>query len=274
MTPENATWYGENLDWWDEKVALHVSGEFYRVEQFKAGEEQLRPFELAELGDVAGRTLFHPQCHFGQDTLGWARRGASVTGLDFSPAGVAAAQQLATDMGIDAQFVCADVYDSSAAVGGRTFDIVYTGLGAINWLHDIDRWAAAMAAVCRPGGTFYLAEFHPIAAIFDDETPDVVLRAAYPYFGHEWHDTAETFTGSYGAIGAETHCNNTHERVWSIGEVLNAVIGAGFDLEFFHEHDYTLYQALPFLVHTDRGYEVPEGLPRIPMMFSLRATRR
>ena len=100
MTVDDERWYGDNRDWWDEKVPLHVEGEFYRVREFLDGEEQLRPFELAELGDVAGRTLFHPQCHFGQDTLSWARHGARVTGLDFSPAGVAAAQQLAVDAGI------------------------------------------------------------------------------------------------------------------------------------------------------------------------------
>ena len=273
MTVDDERWYGDNRDWWDEKVPLHVEGEFYRVREFLDGEEQLRPFELAELGDVAGRTLFHPQCHFGQDTLSWARHGARVTGLDFSPAGVAAAQQLAVDAGIaDARFVCADVYDAAEAVGGERFDIVYTGLGAINWLHDIERWAATMASVCTPGGTFYLAEFHPVASTFDDERDDVALVPRYDYFGHEWHDTSETFTGSYGAQDAVTEFNDTHERVWTLGEVVSAVTGAGFRLEFLHEHDYTLFDSLRFLVRTERGYELPEGLPRIPMMYSLRAT--
>lgn len=272
MTVDDERWYGDNRDWWDEKVPLHVEGEFYRVAQFKEGEEQLRPFELAELGDVSGRTLFHPQCHFGQDTLSWARHGASVTGLDFSPAAVAAAQRLATDVGIDARFVCADVYDAAAAVDGEQFDVVYTGLGAINWLADIDRWAATMASVCKPGGTFYLAEFHPFAATFDDETTEAALVPRFGYFGHEWHDTSENMTGSYGAMDATTEFNVTHERVWTLGEVVTAVVGAGFRLEFLHEHDFTLYEALPFLVRTDRGYELPEGVPRIPMMYSLRAT--
>jgi len=273
MSVDDERWYADNRDWWDEKVPLHVGGEFYRVDAFKAGEEQLRPFELAEVGDVAGRTLFHPQCHFGQDTLSWARHGATVTGLDFSPAAVAAATRLAAEVGIDARFVCADVYDAPDAVGGERFDVVYTGLGAVNWLHDIERWAATMAAVCRPGGTFYLAEFHPVAATFDDETTEAALVPRYGYFGHEWHDTADTFTGSYGAEDAATEFNDTHERVWTLGEVVTAIAGAGFRIEFLHEWEYTLYRSLPFVVRTDRGYELPDGLPRIPMMYSLRATR-
>jgi len=266
-------WYHDNLEWWDEKVPLHVEGEFYRVPQFLAGEEQLRPFEIAELGDVSGRTLFHPQCHFGQDTLCWARRGAQVTGLDFSPAAIAAARKLASDASIDdARFVCADVYDTSVALGGERFDVVYTGLGAINWLDDIERWATTMAAACKPGGTFYLAEFHPVAATFDDEATEVALVPRYGYFGHEWHDTSETMTGSYGATDSVTEFNRTHERVWTLGEVLSAIAGAGFRIEFLHEHDFTLYESLRFLVRTDRGYELPDGLPRLPMMYSLRAT--
>ena len=123
MTVDDERWYGDNRDWWDEKVPLHVEGEFYRVREFLDGEEQLRPFELAELGDVAGRTLFHPQCHFGQDTLSWARHGARVTGLDFSPAGVAAARQLALDAGRaqpDAFVIGADLTPAMLAERLRT----------------------------------------------------------------------------------------------------------------------------------------------------------
>lgn len=271
---EDDKWYGDNRDWWDEKVPIHVGSELYGVADFVAGEGSVRDFEIEELGDVDGLTLMHPQCHFGQDTLGWARRGARVTGLDFSPAAVDAATKLAADIGADARFVCADVYDASAAVDGERFDVVYTGLGAINWLRDLERWAAVMASLCRPGGTFYLAEFHPIAASFDDETTEVALVPRYDYFDHEWHDTAETYSGSYADRDAVTEHNDTHEHVWTMGQVITAVCGAGFDLEFLHERDFTLYEALPFLVRTERGYELPAGMPRVPLMYSLRATRR
>lgn len=276
-TVDDARWYADNLAWWDEKVPNHVAGEFYRVPQFVDGEEQLRPFEIEEMGDVAGKTLFHPQCHFGQDTLCWARHGARVTGLDFSPAAVAAARDLATRIGIDdARFVRADVYDSVDAVGGERFDVVYTGLGAVNWLRDLDRWAATMAAVCKPGGTFYLAEFHPVSTMFyesgaTDRTPPEALAVRYPYFGEEWHGDGEE-SGSYGDLAAVTEHNITHEFEWSLGDVLSAVAGAGFRIEFLHEYDFTLFEIYPWVVRTERGYELPPDLPRIPLMYSLRAT--
>jgi SAM-dependent methyltransferase len=270
-------WYEANKALWDERVPIHVASEFYDNTGWLDGREALRPFEIAEVGDVAGRTLFHPQCHFGQDPLSWARLGATVTGLDFSEPAVAAARDLAARAGIDdARFVCADVYDASAAVDGATFDVVYTGLGALNWLHDIERWAATMASVCRPGGTLYLAEFHPFVGVFwageGEERAAAPLVHRQDYFGKIWHD--DEGSGTYADLDAPTTHNETWERAWTLGEVVSAIAGAGFRLEFLHEHDHTLFPAFGFLEqHGDGTYRLPDGLPSLPMMYSVRAVR-
>lgn len=161
MSGWSEEWFEVNRANWDERVPIHVEGEFYDVAGFLAGEERLRPFELAEMGDVGGKDLLHLQCHFGIDTLGWAGHGARVTGLDFSAPAVEAATKLASQLSLDASFVRANVYDAAEALEGRTSDVVYTGLGALNWLPDIERWAGVAEALIRPGGFLYLAEFHP-----------------------------------------------------------------------------------------------------------------
>lgn len=130
------------------------------------------------MGDVSGKDLLHLQCHFGMDTLGWTRRGARVTGLDFSAPAVEAATKLASELRLDASFVRANVYDAEETLDGRTFDIVYAGLGAINWLPDIGRWAGVVETLVRPGGFLYLAEFHPFSWVFGDED----LTLAHDYF--------------------------------------------------------------------------------------------
>jgi len=261
-------WFEANRAWWDERAPLHVGGDFYEVDAFLSGTSALRDFELSELGDVAGRTLCHPQCHFGLDTLSWAGEGAIVSGLDFSPEAIDAASALAERAGIDARFVCADVYDASQAFGSEQFDIVYTGLGAINWLPDIDRWAATMASLCVPGGALYLVEFHPTSNSLEDESLVAEARIAYG-MGHIWHD--EILSGSYGAEGAATLHNETWERVWTLGEVLSAIAGAGFRIEFLHEFDYTLYRQFPWLIENGRHFERPPEVPSFPMMYSLLA---
>jgi 2-polyprenyl-3-methyl-5-hydroxy-6-metoxy-1,4-benzoquinol methylase len=132
MSDWREEWLETNRANWDERVPIHVGGEFYDVEGLKVGQERLRPFELDEVGDVAGKDLVHLQCHFGIDTLSWARRGARVVGLDFSGPAVEAARKLAAELNLDATFVESDVYDAASALDGRTFDVVYTGLGVLN----------------------------------------------------------------------------------------------------------------------------------------------
>ena len=217
-------WFEVNREMWDERVPIHVASELYDVEAFVAGRSSLRPFELAELPDVRGRTLVHPQCHFGEDTLSWARLGARVTGLDFSGPAVEAARALASRCELEAEFVEANVYDASEALGGRRFDIVYTGLGALNWLPDIERWARVMASLVAPGGCLYLAEFHPFTHVFGDDD----LSVEYPYF-HE-PDRPFEFPSTrrhYANPGAETVHNRAFEWNHGLGSVVCAIIGAG-----------------------------------------------
>lgn len=120
----------------------------------------------------------HLQCHFGLDTLSWARHGASVTGLDFSGPAVEAARRIAAEVGLAAEFVQADLYDAPQALRGQRFDIVYTGLGALNWLPDVRRWAAVVASLLQPGGFLYLSEFHPFVHVFGEH--DFTIE--YDYF--------------------------------------------------------------------------------------------
>jgi SAM-dependent methyltransferase len=268
MDEPPADWLDWNRRAWDERVELHVGSAFYDNETFLAGRSSLRGFEVDEVGSVAGCTLLHLQCHFGQDTLSWARLGARVTGLDFSEAAIERARRLARQMGADAEFVVADALHAVDALDGRTFDIVYTGLGALVWLPDIVRWAEVCAALVRPGGFVYLAEFHPIIDVFDDETLEVVE----PYFrpeGRRW-DTP----GSYVDADAETEHNVTWEWTHPVGEVVTALIDAGLQLEFLHEHPMTLWQRFPFLErHGDGTYHLPGDRPSLPFLYSLRARR-
>ena len=161
---EEHEWRELNLRHWDELVPTHVHGAFHDVSGFLAGRSTLRPFERSELGPVGGPTLVHAQCHFGLDTLSWEREGAIVTGFDFSAAAVRAADDLARRACLDAEFPQADVYDAFDAIGGRTFDVVYTGVGAIHWLPDITRWGAAMAQLLVPGAAPTWLSFIPSRA--------------------------------------------------------------------------------------------------------------
>jgi SAM-dependent methyltransferase len=261
-------WLALNRALWDERVPIHVASDFYDVDTFLAGGDTLRPFEVEEIGDVGGLTLLHAQCHFGLDTLSWARRGARVTGLDFSEPAIAAARKLASDAGIEAEFVASDVYEAAAALGGRRFDVVYTGLGALNWLPDVERWAQVMASLVVPGGRFYLAEFHPFASVFAEDA----LTVKYSYFHTEPYSWDEP--GTYADPEAVTQHNRSVEWNHGIGAVVSALVAAGLRVEFLHEHDHTLFAVWPFLERgADGAYRLPEGTPSLPLMYSLVGSR-
>jgi SAM-dependent methyltransferase len=96
--------YDLNRANWDERVAVHMGPRGYDLSALRAGRGRLNALEEAELpeliGDLAGLRVIHLQCHFGADTLALAQRGAEVVGVDFSPAAVAAARDLAVDLGL------------------------------------------------------------------------------------------------------------------------------------------------------------------------------
>src|SRR5689334_19564612 len=109
-------YFKANKELWNQRTLVHRDSDFYNLAGFKAGESVLTPIELAELGDVKGKSLLHLQCHFGMDSLDWARRGATVTGVDLSDKAIEEAQKLNKELGLDARFVCCNVYDTSAHV--------------------------------------------------------------------------------------------------------------------------------------------------------------
>jgi SAM-dependent methyltransferase len=257
-----------NRAWWDERVGVHLGGEFYDVGGFLAGRSTLRPFEVAEIGEVAGARLVHLQCHFGLDTLSWARRGALVTGVDFSPSAVAAARDLARRAGLAAEFVEAGVYDAVTALGGRAFDVVYTSIGAIIWLPDITRWASTMAGLLAPGGRFYMAEFHPFSVVLGDE--DLTVTDSYFDPGPFLHEE----TGSYADPDAETSHRQSVTWHHGLGDVISSLAQAGLRIEFLHEHPYALRARWPFLERRpDRTYHMPPDRPQVPLLYSVMATR-
>jgi SAM-dependent methyltransferase len=256
---------------WDERVPVHMASRFYDVERWLSTRRGPRPREIAALGDVSGLDLVHLQCHFGLDTLAWADAGARVTGLDFSPEAIRAAEDLASRAGLGdrATFVCANVYDAAEVLAPQTFDIVYVSLGALIWLPSVGRWADQIAALARPGGRLYLHEMHPLAWSMAIETPTF----AYTYFEEAepfTDDSEETYTD------ADRPLVNTRTYEWNhnLGEVVMALIDRGMRIDLLVEHDWTVDQHFPWLIEPTPGHwTTPLGHPRMPLTYTLVATR-
>jgi len=261
-------WRALNRANWDDRVPVHLASSFYDLPGFRAGASTLQPFEVAEVGPVAGRRLVHLQCHIGLDTLSWARRGALVSGLDFSAPAIDAARSLAASLGLPAEFVVSDVYDAVAAFGGRRFDIVYTGIGALVWLPDIPAWARVVAGLLAPGGFVYLVEGHPFVQILESGASGLFVARDY-FDASPW---VEDYPYTYTDGPALAHTRQV-EFQHGLGEIVTSLVEAGLRIEFLHEHDFEAFARFESLQRQGDGtYRIPPGQPRVPIMFSLRAS--
>ncbi len=269
---EQRLWRRENLSTWDERAALHMrdTSGFYAIDRFRAGEDVLMPIESEEIGDVAGKHVLHLQCHIGLDTLCLARRGAFVTGLDFSSEAIKSAQALAKETGLEeAYFVQADVYDAAHVLEGG-FDMIFVNFGSLNWLPDLWRWAEIVAELLAPGGSLYIAEQHPSLSVMQES--DGRLSPGVDFVTPSDEPVVTDTPTSYNENGTQLVNSRLHEWEHPLSEILGSLLEAGLQLDFFHEHEVLPWKRLKMMVPTDgRYFCLPDGQPRMPLAFSLRA---
>lgn len=260
MEHSESGFFEMNRAGWDQLVEVHARSRFYDVDGFLAGALSLREIELAELQNVAGKRLLHLQCHFGLDTLSWARKGAVCTGVDFSSAAIQKARTLSATAGLHARFVCSDVYGFRATADGP-FDIVFTSYGSLCWLPDLDRWAAVVAENLAAGGEFYMVEFHPVHD----------LLTGYSYFERAEPDI--DVEGTYTENGADTAASFA---TWTHGlsNVLNALTGARIGIERVSEFPFSPYRCFENMVEREPGrFFVSHQGNDVPLVYSVRGRK-
>lgn len=251
-----------NKNTWNKKTALHVQSEFYDMPSFLAGKSSLNEIELAYLGDVKNKKILHLQCHFGQDSLSLARMGAEVIGVDLSDAAIEKARQLNKELGLNANFICCDLYSLPEHLN-ETFDIVFTSYGTIGWLPDLQKWAGLISKYLKPGGQFVFAEFHPVVWMFDND----FTKVEYTYFKSE--PIVEEEVGTYADRVDQTDFKTI---TWNhgIGEVLTALIDNGIQIEAFKEYNYSPYNCFSHTKEIEPGKYIIEKIgAKIPMVYAL-----
>ncbi|MFI9591912.1 class I SAM-dependent methyltransferase [Nonomuraea sp. NPDC052265] len=256
---------------WDERARVHGStptDRFYDVDAFLAGRQTLYELDRRLAGDVAGKDLLHLQCHFGMDTLSWARLGARVTGVDFSPVAVARARELAVKAGLAATFVEADTQRLPESLAGG-FDVAVATYGVLCWIGDLAAWMRGAAMALRPGGRLVLVDLHPAYETVASLDPLVV---DWPYGGGQAH--RETVTGTYADAGVVTEAQETVQYPYSLGEIVTAAARAGLTVAELGEHVAAETDPRGLLPEGEDGrYRLPFGDSYLPVLYSLVAVR-
>jgi SAM-dependent methyltransferase len=262
---------------WDDRVAAHTGSREYGIDRYASDPDHISAvvrFDQPRLGDLTGVRGVHLQCHIGTDTVSLARLGARMTGLDFSPAGIAAARCLARDAGADVTFVESDVYAAADVLEPGSYDLVYTSIGALCWLSDVRGWARVVASLLRPGGRLFLRDGHPMMMATGDVRDDGLLVLAYPYFERvdptRWDD-GTTYVETDVVIDHGTSYQWSH----GIGETVTAVIDAGLRLTALVEHDSAPWPTYPGQVSEDEHGEwrLTEAPWRLAQTFTLEAVK-
>jgi SAM-dependent methyltransferase len=259
-------YFAVNQEHWNRRVSIHQNSAFYDVEGFRNGNSTLNAVEREEVGSVDGKSMLHLQCHFGLDSMSWARAGAEVAGVDFSEDAIDLARELNRDAKTNTDFICCNVYDLKEKLN-RDFDIVFTSYGVVGWLPDLDRWAEVVCRFVKRGGIFYMAEFHPVVWMFDEG----FSKLSYSYFNRGVIEIEQSST--YADRDASFEGT---EYSWNhpLGDVVNALISHGLKVEFVHEYDYSPYNCFPDMVEREKGkfyLKDYEGI--LPMMYSIKARK-
>lgn len=255
-----------NRDGWNKRTDIHLKSDWYDVAGFMAGNNTLPPDDINDVGDVKGKSLLHLQCHFGQDTLSWARLGADVTGMDISDNAIEAARKLNDDLGLSGKFVRSDVYDLPNQLEG-SFDIVYSSYGATCWLEDLDKWAEVIKHFLKPGGAFHLLEFHPVIRTVADDGKSL----GYLYADEEPWD--ETTPGTYTDGGEEIMIRSI-DFTHTVADHLNALIQAGLQIEFLREYTYQYHDCWSGMIEIAPNKWVFEVFgQKLPYVMSIKATK-
>ena len=262
---------------WDERATVHAASTEYGFERFATDPEHLSDvvrFDLPLLGDVSGLTGIHLQCHIGTDTLSLSRLGARMTGLDLSPVSLEQARRLASESGAEIDYVEADTYSAVEAVGGRTFDLVYTGIGALCWLPDINRWAGVVDDLLVPGGRLFVREGHPMMWAVDETRTDG-LTLGYAYFEvEEPFDLEEEST----YVESDHQFVNTRQLSWNhgLGETVTALLRRGLEITGLVEHRSVPWDALPGRMARDGDldeWRLIDEADRLPLTYTLQARK-
>ncbi|WP_417197515.1 class I SAM-dependent methyltransferase [Bizionia sp.] len=259
-------YFETNKETWNAKVNVHAESDMYNMKAFKEGESSLMTYELEALGNVSGKSLLHLQCHFGQDTLSWSRMGATCVGVDLSDEGIKLAKSLNEELKLDAKFVCCNVLDTSEHINEK-FDIVFTSYGVIGWLPDLKPWGIMIAERLKNGGTFFMAEFHPIVWMFN-------YLEGKPFMEYGYMQEEVIFEEYEGTYANQDSKIISKEYGWNHGlsEVINALTEAGLHIEYLNEYHESPYNVLPDLVETETGmFKKTDNL--YPLIFTIKATK-
>lgn len=250
---------------WNHRVGIHQESSFYQLDEFIKGKTSLNEIDLQILGNIKGKQILHPMCHFGMDSLSMVRMGAEVSGFDLSDKAVEKANELGKKLKLNASFVACDYYDFPKHIHQK-FDLIYLSYGVIGWLPDLTKWAKLAYDALKLNGELILIEFHPFVWMYDDDFKNI----QYNYFNDGVIHTQEASYTEKDSTDKQAFYSWNH----SLSEVLTSLINAGFSISKFEEYDYSPYDCFKNTYEFENGkFRIKTFQDRAPLVYALVASK-
>ena len=220
-----------------------------------------------ELGDISGKTIIHLQCNTGADTVLLARKGATITGVDFVPDNIFYAKKMAEELGIkNIDFLESDIMEL-AEKHDTQYDMVFTSEGVLCWLPDLNIWANTVKHLLKENGVFYVLDSHPFFMTFDEKKlAENKLEIKYPYFVRE-----PEFEEEMPDYATDSKMGVNYGWMYKVSDIINSLAKAGLTIEFFNEYDSLFYAHYGMENYGDGQFQYPFFDKKLPFTFSLKA---
>lgn len=253
---------------WNEGAIQYTQTIDETITFLREGKSNLHPIERRNLGSLGTwcKTAIHLQCASGTDTLSLLNEGVQrVIGVDISDVHIENARRITKELSAPAEWYRCDVLDTPHELDGIA-DLVYTGRGALCWLHDLNAYAKVVCRLLKPGGVYHVLDDHPAAFLFDLES-DTYTYSGTSYFGAVESSVGwpTTYIGDSIGIPLEKQ-SRKYERGWNLMDIFNALVSAGLSIEYLGEHPEPYWEIFPNLRPDLRG--------RVPLTFSMLARRK
>ncbi|MEM6360865.1 MAG: class I SAM-dependent methyltransferase [Bacteroidota bacterium] len=260
-------YFQANKQAWDIKTPIHKMSSFYDIDGFLKGKSSLYSIEQRELPKLSGKDVLHLQCHFGLDTISFSRMGANATGVDISDVSIHTARKLNNQCNQSAKFICSNIYNLDDKIRQK-FDLVYCSYGSVIWLPDLQLWAKMISSFLKPEGSIYIVDFHPILVSLSYlESSSLEIS----YFNNPSIPLYRRSRRTYTRLDLP---EETIEYTWnhSLSEIINSLLMAGLNIEFFNEFPYIPFDCFPNLIKSDDGNWRVKGKENLfPLCYSISA---
>ncbi|NKB53037.1 MAG: SAM-dependent methyltransferase [Rhizobiaceae bacterium] len=177
------------------------------------------------IGEVIGKRICHVQGSHGRIAVALSLLGAKAVVIDFSEQNRRFALDLAAAAGVTIDYILSDFMDAGNNDQVGRFDLLILELGVLHYHQDLDGFFTVARELATDDCVLILNEFHPVQRkLFWNEGP------------RDYFETKLVEADVPNPDPTKTSLGKCRYRFWTLGDIVTAVVHAGFTIVKLDEH--------------------------------------